>query len=568
MLDGGNADDVVAFESILDELSTVVPSLTLNWHYRSRSEDLIAFSNAKFYDGRLITFPAAGADDDAGVVVHTVVDAVYGRGGSRANPVEAAAAAKTLAAELKRHPDREVAITAMSVAQQDEINAQVEQLARSDPEVETWARAGGRAKNLETIQGDECDTMILSLGYGRDASGKLVLNFGPLGRDGGERRLNVAVTRARWKTVVVTSIGSFDIPARQEMAVGALRLRDYLAYAEAGPVVLAADVRINADAESESPFETAVLRRLRDAGLICQPQVGVGAFRIDIGIVDPDRSGHFLLGIECDGASYHNTKSARDRDLLRQQVLENMGWRIHRVWSTCWWRNPDAEVEAIVRACDLATGGAGGRDNGTSAATSDPAIVDPPFLRQIGLPAGVVEFDDRPPFRRHVQLLARSPGQIDGDLERIVAERGPVHREEALKLLARVHGQSLGSRIRAAAVASLQRLQWQHKVEIRGEFVWPAELTPEEVLVRRTAPEDNRPVGYISVEEAARALVLACRNAESIALPEVPHTVVAFLGFMRAGADLQHLAQQALVYAEAAGWIEVSDESVRAAPLP
>ncbi|MCA9831148.1 MAG: DUF4011 domain-containing protein [Dehalococcoidia bacterium] len=353
--DDGDEDDSLTFESILDQASTLLPSRSLLWHYRSRDESLIAFSNAKFYDGRLITFPPPFRNQPGSGVhfIHTP-DAVYGRGGSRANPAEAERVAAELAAELAAHPSREVAITAMSIAQQAEINARIEALASSNPAVNAWLTAGGRAKNLETIQGDECDTMILSLGYGRDAAGKLYLNFGPLAREGGERRLNVAITRARWKSVLVASIGAGDIPAGRATAPGALRLRDYLDYAQRGPESIAGEVRTFSEAVPESPFESAMLRELTASGLRCVPQVGVGSYRVDIGVLRPGSNSDFVLGVECDGAAYHSSSSARDRDVIRQRVLENMGWRVQRVWSTAWACDPDAEIDAILAAYNAA----------------------------------------------------------------------------------------------------------------------------------------------------------------------------------------------------------------------
>ena len=556
-------DETEVFESILDELSTQIPTVRLNWHYRSRAESLIAFSNAAFYEGRLITFPSADSEADAGVVVRFAHNAVYGRGGSRANPVEALTVAEALLEELRQHPEREVAVTAMSLAQQDEINAQIERLGDTDPAVKRWVSEGGRAKNLEMIQGDECDTMILSLGYGRDAAGKLILNFGPLGRTGGERRLNVAVTRARWKTVVVTSIGSADIPADANLAQGALRLRDYLAYAELGPAVLSANVRINADAETESPFETAVLRRLVDAGIPCQPQVGVGAFRIDIGIYHPDQPGRFILGVECDGASYHNTKCARDRDLLRQEVLERMGWRIHRIWSTCWYRDPQKEVDAILAIYHTAL--SQGRSAPIATPSPAPVQVDPPFLKRIGLPDGVVEWDNRPPFQRAAPLLARTASQLDADLRELVLLRGPIHREDLFRLLARAHGQTLGSRIRVACEQSVARSKSARRIAVKADFLWPAGLAAQDVVVRRSAAA-GRPTDRIPVEEAVRALWMACGNAESLAEADLAHTLASFMGFARAGSDLQVLAAGALKYGITAGWLKVDGGVIRALP--
>jgi very-short-patch-repair endonuclease len=347
----------LVFESILDEAGTTLPSRSLLWHYRSRDESLIAFSNAKFYGGSLMTFPApAPVRKDAGVRLEYVEGAVYGRGGSRANPAEAERAVELLLQELREHPEREVAVTAMSTAQQSEINGRIEQTALENEVLRGWVGAGGRAKNLETVQGDECDTMILSLGYGRDATGRMILNFGPLATEGGQRRWNVAVTRARWKTILVASITAGDISPERATSAGALALRDYLDYAERGAVALAGAERVNSSTDVDSSFEQAVLRAMTDAGLACVPQVGAGSYRVDIGVLRPGTEGEFVLGVECDGAAYRSAASARDRDVTRPFVLENMGWRVHRVWSASWFKDPRKELAAIVGAYQQALG--------------------------------------------------------------------------------------------------------------------------------------------------------------------------------------------------------------------
>ena len=569
LVDGDDDAGLVTFESALDELSSgLVPVVSLNWHYRSRSESLIAFSNAKFYGGRLVTFPEATTDSSVGALREYVSDGEYGRGGSRANPPEARRVVALLARELAEHPERDVAVTAMSVAQQEEINAQVDHALGSEPLLAVWAAAGGRAKNLETIQGDECDTMILSLGYGRDAAGRLVLNFGPLGREGGERRLNVAVTRARWKSVLVTSVTSGDIRADDSLPAGALRLRDYLMYLEEGPSTLSGEVRVNAGADTESPFEAAVLRELTDASLHCQAQVGVGAFRIDIGITDPEHPGRFVLGVECDGATYHSSASARDRDLLRQQVLEQMGWRIHRIWSTSWFRDPAREIAAVMDAYERAIR----RDGATAveaARTGESAgrPANPLFLARAGLPSGVVEWPDAPTFRRNGRTLAdTSPRQLAEDARRILSEAGPLHKEDLFQLLRKAYGQgSLGRRMRSACESALASLRAHADIRIDGDFLWPAEVSPEHVLVRRKDVAQRREIGRIPVEEAAQAIRIACQNSETISQDDVGRAMGLCLGFERTTADLDDLAKRALTFGLRARWLIQQGDEIRAA---
>lgn len=348
-------EEDVTFESILDEAAPLLSSTMLRAHYRSRDESLIAFSNVYFYDGRLIAFPDAwGNRPESGVRFELVGDAVYGRGKSRANPAEAARAIELLRAELQASEGkRQVAITAMSLAQQSEILDQLTDAAALDPLIRGWVEGGGLVRNLETVQGDESDVMLLSVGYGKDSEGRLFMNFGPLGQEKGERRLNVAITRAKWKTVVVTSLRSGDIDPSRTSSTGTLRLRDYLDYAERGPVALPAAA--STAGPGPTAFEQVLLKSLTTAGLDCVPRVGVGGYQVDVAVRHPQDRERFVLAIECDGPSYFTAPSARDRELGRKAALERMGWNVHRVFSTAWLRNPEAELGRVLERYRQAT---------------------------------------------------------------------------------------------------------------------------------------------------------------------------------------------------------------------
>lgn len=343
-------EEDVTFESILDEAAPIIPSTMLRAHYRSRDESLIAFSNVHFYDGRLIAFPDAwGVRPESGVRFEFVEDAVYGRGGSRANTAEALRTIEVLRRELEASNfERHVAVTAMSLAQQQEILKELESAASIDAVIRRWLDEGGLVRNLETVQGDESDVMVLSVGYGKDADGKLYLNFGPLGQEKGERRLNVAITRAKWKTVVVSSLRAPDIDPARTSSTGTLRLRDYLDYAERGPVALPEAVAGGSGAVGA--FEQVVMRALEANGLRCVPAVGVGGYRIDIGVSHPEDPERFVLAVQCDGPSYYGAPAARDRDLGHPFVLKRMGWKTHRVFAPAWHRDPAGELARVLEA--------------------------------------------------------------------------------------------------------------------------------------------------------------------------------------------------------------------------
>ena len=343
-------------ESILDEcLACRIPEHFLGWHYRSRHESLIEFSNNRYYHNRLVTFPAC-EDQDLGVSMRYVDDGVYDRGKSRTNRREADALVDEVVARLRdpRRAGRSIGVVTFNQTQQVLIQDLLDQKRREHPEIEpAFAEDNPEAvfvKNLENVQGDERDLILFSVGYGPDLAGRVRMEFGPLNRDGGERRLNVAITRAKREIVVFTSLKADQIDLGRTQARGVADLKLYLEFAEKGSEAFARELSAGGDVESQ--FEAEVLEALRNKGWVVHPQIGCSGYRIDLAVVDPSAPGRYLLGVECDGANYHSAKTARDRDKLRQAVLEGLGWHLHRVWSSDWWHAPERELEDIERALE------------------------------------------------------------------------------------------------------------------------------------------------------------------------------------------------------------------------
>ncbi|MFN4877209.1 MAG: AAA domain-containing protein, partial [Aphanizomenon sp.] len=345
-----NDDDDASYESVLDECSNFMFARTLKWHYRSQDERLIAFSNKHFYDSQLVTFPNPIQNPDLGVWFKHVPDGVYDRGRRRDNRREAQVVAHLALEHFQKFPEQSLGIIAFSEAQADAIQEQIEILGKENPNFEPFCSDNSPQfflKALENVQGDERDAIILSIGYARDDQGKLSLNFGPLNRQGGERRLNVAVTRAKSKITLVSSIQAGDIDLTRAKSKGVEALRNYLEYAASGGEKLQSNSYTDT-LHFDSPFEEDVYHALVQEGYTIRTQVGCSGYRIDLAVVNNKRSGEFLLGIECDGASYHSSPTARDRDRLRQQVLEKLGWKIHRIWSTDWFRNKPVQVRLLM----------------------------------------------------------------------------------------------------------------------------------------------------------------------------------------------------------------------------
>ena len=344
--------DVTDFESILDLCSTSMQQLRLRWHYRSRYEQLITFSNKNFYDSDLVTFPSSKVDAPGIGVDYYHVDGVFDRK-VHTNRKEAEFIVDLIYQNIEKYPNRSLGVVAFSVAQQDLIDKLLSKRRQSTPEKEYFFKNDVKEpffiKNLETVQGDERDTIIFSIAYGIDAQGRLLHNFGPLNRVGGERRLNVAVTRAKCNVQLVSSMHYTDIDLKHTSAEGAKLLREYLDYAENGSVALERSISVSPFEQFDSDFELEVCDYLRSKGFAVDTQVGCSGFRIDLGLKLPDSS-DYVLAIECDGATYHSSKNARDRDRLRQEILERMGWKFYRIWSTDWFRNKSVEQSFFTSA--------------------------------------------------------------------------------------------------------------------------------------------------------------------------------------------------------------------------
>lgn len=351
-----DVEDISDFESILDLCSTTYNQLSLKWHYRSKYEQLIAFSNKNYYRNNLITFSSSKVDTKGIGVDYYYVDGVFDHT-SKNNIKEAEFVVDLIYDNLERYPERSLGVVAFSVSQQSLIENLLARKRQKDPRFEHLLGSDTKEpffiKNLETVQGDERDTIIFSVGYGKDSQGRVLHNFGPINNAGGERRLNVAVTRAKCNVQLVSSMHHYDIDLSKTKARGAQLLKEYLDYAENGALVLDKNITVNQFEQFDSDFELEVCEFLRENGYVVDTQVGCSSFKIDLGLKKPNSS-DYVLAIECDGASYHSSKNARDRDRLRQEILENMGWKFYRIWSTDWFKNNKVEKQKLLDVVEKA----------------------------------------------------------------------------------------------------------------------------------------------------------------------------------------------------------------------
>lgn len=336
-------------ESILQDCQALsLPSLQLNWHYRSRHESLIAFSNHEYYDGELITFPSV--DDQATKVRFIHIKGTYDKGKTRQNKAEAEAIVHEVCRRLRDDSLRgeSMGIVAFSAAQQNLIEDTLTERMARDTSLQEFADQLYEPifiKNLENVQGDERDVILFSIGYGADATGQVSMNFGPLNKAGGERRLNVAVSRARCEMLVFSTMTSDQIDLRRTKAKGVEGLKHFLEYAERQTLVR----RPQPDMDSaDRIIAEQIANRLQKAGYPAMTQLGRSNFKVNLAVALPSAPDCYRLGILIDGEAYRRTQTTRDREVVQPSVLGSLDWEVMRVWSPDWFRQPDLVIERIL----------------------------------------------------------------------------------------------------------------------------------------------------------------------------------------------------------------------------
>jgi very-short-patch-repair endonuclease len=382
------------FESLLDTMNAFLNGSYLDWHYRSRDESLINFSNHHIYQNRLLTFPGPGGPP---ALSHVLVKQELGVDGQEeSSSAEVQAVVSLVLEHAKNTPEVTLGVITMGIRHMMRVQAALDHALENHPELASFfdANNGERffIKNLERVQGDEREAIIISIGYGKDRAGNLPLRFGPLVPEGGRRRLNVAVTRARQKLTVVSTFSYLDIDlSRVRPGSGVELLRNYLQYAASNGKRLG---DANLTSQPLNALEAEGFDCLSSAGLKLIPQMGASRFRIDMVVQHPTKPGRYVLAIEFDGATYHSSDTARDRDRLRQQQLENLGWRFHRIWSTDWFMRKEEEIQRAMRAYQGAVDFADKLDRGATpdnhhanGNSREHASAAPAYLRKGARPA-------------------------------------------------------------------------------------------------------------------------------------------------------------------------------------
>lgn len=526
-------------ESILDDcLAISMPEEHLRWHYRSRHESLIAFSNRNFYGNQLYTFPSPS--DRESRVSFVPVEGRYERGGARHNRAEAEAVTEEV---LRRLADpalrrQSIGVVTFSAAQQELIEDLLLEAFAAHPELEEPAAAEPLfVKNLENVQGDERDVILFSIGYGPDRSGRIALNFGPLNREGGWRRLNVAVSRARQEMKVYSSLRPEQIDLSRTHSEGVAALRAFLEFAQSGAPAP------DTPAQSGRPggsFAEQVAGHIRRMGYEVQTDVGRSGFRVDLAVVDPAAPSRYLLGILCDGENYLAGGTARDRNLNQEAVLRSLGWNLHRLWILEWREDPLRELARIREAIEKAASGV--REEEPEQLPAAPVRIEreeePP---EETLPVYRVCSLDPVQAAPEEFYSASGDGVICQQLRRVLETEAPVSAEQLCRRVLAAWGIGrLGIRQERRILSLLERVPRITTQSGGREFSWnPGQLpdsyedfrVPEEGGLRRD-PEDIPP------EEVANAVRYVLRRQVSLPREDLVREVYRLFGFQRTGSSL------------------------------
>ncbi len=571
-------------ESVLDLfVARGASQKTLRWHYRSQHQSLIAVSNLEFYQNQLLVAPSPDSSrNELGVQFRHLPDTHY-QSGIAANLGEAREVAKAVMDHARRFPSLSLGVAAFSKSQSDLIEDEVDRLIRRDQSVDVSFFSDHPeepffVKNLENVQGDERDVIFISVGYGKQEDGRLAMRFGPLNQDGGERRLNVLITRAKRRCVVFSNITSGDIDISRTKATGVAALKTYLEFAETGRIDAAKPTGMTAD----SPFEESVTAALRAREYRVDEQVGAGPYRIDLAVVDENKPGRYLIGIECDGASYHSSKTARDRDRIRQETLEQRGWKIHRIWSTDWFYSPEQEMERLLRAIETAASESSSNVkqlNRPMLSSGDHAPMAPIKRKEVNhdtddylsVPYIMWKPQEEQAYihmtHKHWYYSESESVVIDQMMVEIVRTESPVHILEVRR------------RISAAMGVSMRNLRedWIHflaeesgDIRIESDFMYTSE-PPRAIKVRDRSqlPQQSRRIDFVAPEEIRQAVHNAIASSFRIGTDELPKAVSKMLGFVNTTQSIRTRVSEQLVpmkqqgrIAESDGMLELSGKSL------
>lgn len=511
-------------------------SRMLRWHYRSRHSSLIAVSNLEFYGSNLYIVPSPLSNDpEFGLKFNHVTNGRYDSGKSATNRIEAKTVAEAAINHARIHPNDSLGIAAFSVKQRDAIRDELELLRRQNSELEPFFESKHPhepffIKNLENIQGDERDVIFISVGYGKNLSNAMPsMHFGPINKDGGERRLNVLISRSKKRCEVFASIRSDEIDLNRSNKAGVKALKTFLKYAETG--ILGVEDS-NTAREMDSPFEESVKRAIEGEGYIVDTQVGVAGFYIDLAVRDLKNPGRYILGVECDGATYHSSRSARERDRQREGVLVDHGWSIHRVWSTDWFDQPKKQLSKIVHAIENESAITNIQEADELVRTEISREKEVIEEESLAIPYSEIQLD-----LPHHGIESISYSRMIRIVESVVNHESPIHGSELVtRIREGMNYQKAGSSIRNKILGAAKYAQREGMIKQEGDFFL---ALSKKVAVRdrcKTSSASLRKSDMISPQEISKAICQVVSAYHGVSKGDLATSVAPLFGLNRTSA--------------------------------
>ena len=530
--------DIASMESILSLLlAHNIPERTLNWHYRSRHKSLIMISNKEFYDNNLCIFPSV--DDlnlNEGLIFRYLPNTVYQRGKTRTNPKEAKEVIKAVLDHALNHPEQSLGVVSFSMSQADELYSEFERQMKKNTskEIENFFHKHETEpffiKNLENVQGDERDVIFISVGYGHDENNHLTMDFGPLNKEGGERRLNVLITRARCRTEIFTNITGYDINENKTSSVGVKALKRYLDYAQNRKNY---DER-NRNLEQEG-FTDYIYNKLLEYGFDVERNVGVPGFGIDLAIVDPENKEKFILGIECDGGAYLNFKSTTDRDRLRNAILTNLGWKIYHLWSTDFYRNPKVELEKLLNFINNVAN--------IKVVKKEKPVLDVKRAKTIKIADSnnIIDYKQYNGPKRRSSIIDEVE-TLSLLMTKIIECEAPICYRE---LLRRIQGLTQINKFTERMKTNLLNAfnQIKDNYDMHDDFIYKKN---ESIVVRRRLNLEGKRIEFVPYDEINLCCYTVINNGLATTYDEIKHNVAEIIGFPKNNLTLVKMINRSL----------------------
>lgn len=564
--------EIEDLESILDDcLALSMPEKYLLWHYRSKHESLIAFSNSEYYGNKLLTFPSP--DNIESKVSLLAIKGYYDKGKSRQNKAEAQAVIDEIGRRLNNPELRQksIGVVTFSSVQQTLIEDMLSDYFIYHPELEALALESREPifiKNLENVQGDERDIILFSVGYGPDKSGRVSMNFGPLNRIGGERRLNVAVSRARYEMLIFSTLRSDQIDLNRSSSVGVAGLKRFLEYAESRERTQWEQSVSGVNQEVE--IEHFIAEAIREMGYQAHTQVGCSGYKIDIGVVDKSNNSSYILGILCDGESYTHSKTTRDREIVQYNTLRLLGWNILHVWTLDWWENKTSVLDSIRERIQALENGKQTEIEKVVDMTETPVSVPLPPINKIsngsgaGLPhkslevqpyskAVLEEFSDPEGF-----FLPKNKAQIQAQLQSVLSEEAPISKTLLYKRILNAWNiNRQGNRNQQHLDSILQEIPHYQSESEQKVFCWVDE---EQLLsYNEFRTHADRDVSDLPAEEIANAIKGITEKEISLPVEDLFKQTTQLLGFSRSGSNLESAFNRGLQIAIERNFVKIDN---------